>query len=61
MTVIITPDHTPYLYNDDYTMVHLTSEQITSLIQLIDLEQFYETNDTVNEHWNDIRRQLNES
>ena len=60
MEVIIEPDHTPYLYNDDYTMVYLTSEQIRSIKQLIDYEQLYETNTDVNEHWNNIRRQLDE-
>ena len=60
MEVIIEPDHTPYLYNDDYTMVYLTSEQIRSIKQLIDYEQLYETNTDVNEHWNSIRRQLDE-
>ena len=41
--------------------VHLTSEQIRSLKQLIDYEQLYETNTDVNEHWNSIRRQLDEA
>ena len=58
MEVIIEPDNTPYLYNDDYMTVHLTSEQIRSIKQLIDYEQLYETNTDVNEHWNSIRRQL---
>ena len=49
MEVIIEPDHTPYLYDDDYTMVYLTSEQIRSIKQLIDYEQLYETNTDVNE------------
>ncbi len=61
MEVIIQPDNTPYLYNDDYMTVHLTSEQIRSIKQLIDYEQLYETNDINNEHWNQIRRQLDES
>ena len=60
MEVIIQPDNTPYLYNDDYMTVHLTSEQIRSIKQLIDYEQLYETNTDVNEHWNNIRRQLDE-
>ena len=61
MEVIIQPDNTPYLYNDDYMTVHLTSEQIRSIKQLIDYEQLYETNTDVNEHWNNIRRQLDEN
>lgn len=61
MEVIIQPDNTPNLYNDDYMTVHLTSEQIRSIKQLIDYEQLYETNDINNEHWNQIRRQLDES
>ena len=61
MEVIIDPDHTPYLYNDEYTMVYLNTEQIRSIKQLIDYEQLYETNDDNNEHWNQIRRQLDES
>ena len=42
-------------------MVYLTSEQIRSIKQLIDYEQLYETNTDVNEHWNNIRRQLDEN
>ena len=61
MEVIIEPDHTPYLYNDDYMTVRLTTEQIRSIKQLIDYEQLYETNTDVNEHWNSIRRQLDEA
>ena len=61
MEVIIQPDHTPYLYDDDYMTVKLTSEQIRSIKQLIDYEQLYETNTDTNEHWNQIRRQLNEA
>lgn len=61
MEVIIQPDNTPNLYNDDYMTVHLTSEQIRSIKQLIDYEQLYETNDINNEHWNQIRRQLDEA
>ena len=61
MEVIIQPDHTPYLYNDDYMTVKLTSEQIRSIKQLIDYEQLYETNTDTNEHWNKIRRQLDEA
>ena len=60
MEVIIQPDNTPNLYNDDYMTVHLTSEQIRSIKQLIDYEQLYETNDINNEHWNQIRSQLDE-
>ena len=61
MEVIIEPDHTPYLYDDDYMTVKLTTEQIRSIKQLIDYEQLYETNTDVNEHWNSIRRQLDEA
>ena len=39
----------------------LKSEQIRSIKQLIDYEQLYETNTDVNEHWNSIRRQLDNS
>ena len=61
MEVIIQPDNTPYLYNDDYMTVYLTSEQIRSIKQLIDYEQLYETNTDTNEYWNQLRRQLNEN
>ena len=61
MEVIIQPDNTPYLYNDDYMTVYLTSEQIRSIKQLIDYEQLYETNTNTNEYWNQLRRQLNEN
>ena len=54
MEVIITP-------HNDYMTVHLTSEQIRSIKQLIDYEQLYETNTDTNEYWNQLRRQLNEN
>ena len=61
MEVIIQPDHTPYLYDDDYMTVKLTTEQIRSIKQLIDYEQLYETNTDTNEHLNQIMRQLDEA
>ncbi len=60
MTLTITPDD-PYLYDDEHIKCYLTDDQIRSLLQLIDYEQLYECNDITNEHWNTIRRQLNES
>ncbi len=60
MDVIITPDHTPHLYNYMLKEVYLSDHQIKTIIQFIDSEQLYETNDEVNEYWNTLRRQLNE-
>ncbi len=60
MDVIITPDHTPHLYNYKMKQVYLSDHQIKTILQFIDSEQLYETNDEVNEYWNTLRMQLNE-
>ena len=40
--------------------VILTYQELDSLLLLIEQEQICETDDLVNEHWNTIRRKLNQ-